>query len=209
MHRGTRFVLFRGEPITSIPGTSSAHIFLFDASGRLVAQSEFSTGWRIDIRDAAVLTDRVKGEKLIRINTGPVIGGSDIRTQYYALIDDALALVRLEDSSGSCIQNEYAAPNHTIGPEAITRTETEWIRALSAPRLAEILRTLVWLGGRHSRLIANPGNVHTESYNDAALHLNVRTNPKTKVLLEGLAANPDPWIADAAQIALRSLEEPH
>jgi hypothetical protein len=205
--RGMRFVLFQGEHITSIPGVSSAHVFLFDFSGRLVGQSSFSTGWRIDIHDAALSTDKVKNENLIRINTAPVINGVDIRTQYYAIIDDALALVRLEDSSGACIQNDYAAPNHTIGPNAIRRSESEWIRALSDARPAEVLRTLVWLSGHHSRPIENPGNIHIETYEDATLHLKVRMNPKTKFLLESLAANPDSWIADAIQIAAHSLEE--
>jgi hypothetical protein len=131
----TRFMLFQGEPITSIPGISQAHIHLIDAFGHIVGQYSFSTGWRIDINDAAMESNPMVGETVIVVKTSPVINGADIATQYYAIQDDKVVLIRMEDNQGIALANHYGAPNHTIGPEAAKRTESEWANGLSSPRI--------------------------------------------------------------------------
>ena len=206
---GERLVLFQGERIWSIPGTSNARVYLFDMAGRLAGQSSFSTGWRIDIVDAEIVTDKIEGETLIRVSTAPVINGADIAKQYYAIVDDAPVLLRLEDSSGACLANVYSAPNHTIGPEAVARTETEWVRALADPRATEVLRTLAWIGGHHyNPPLENPFGIHIEDFNQATLHLKVRDNPQTKSSVLALTVNANVWISEAARLALATIEEP-
>jgi hypothetical protein len=185
-NKGTRFVIFQGQPIFMIPGTSNANIALLGPSGRLIAQSEFSTGWRIDISDAKLLPNRIRGESVIQVDSHPVINGGDVARQFYGVVGDRVVLLRLEDSNAECIPNYYAAPNHTIGPDAPPRTEDEWLRCLEDSKSAEILSSLVWVGGQHGRPIQNPGNVAIEDVNQATTHLKVREHPKTKHLLKAL-----------------------
>lgn len=203
---GPRFVLVQGEHIFNVPGTSSAHIHLFDTLGRLVHTSSFSTGWRIDVIDAAIEAGKIKGESLICIRTEPVINGADIARQFYAIIDDSVTLIRIENESGECIPNTYSAPNHMVGPETIVRTEQEWLRALSATNTSEVLRTLTWLGGHHGKPFENPGNILIESFGDATLHARVRENERTQTLLKSLLSSPDGWIGEAAQLAIQEID---
>ncbi len=205
----TRFVLFQGQPISGIPGISQAHVHLFDAFGRVVGQSSFSTGWRIDIDDAAIESKLLAGETVIVVRTSPVINGADIAKQYYAVQNDNLVLIRMEDSQGVALSNDYGAPNHTIGPEVAKRSEWEWMRGLSSSRVTDVLSTLVWIGGDHARPIRNPGNVYREDFDSSTLHVNVCQRADVKQAIVGLASSSsNRWIKEAAQLALKNFETP-
>lgn len=205
----TRFVLFQGEPITSIPGTSQAHVHLFDAFGQVVGQTSFSTGWRIDILDAAIESNPLAGETVIVVKTTPVINGADIATQYYAIQHDNVVLIRMEDHQGVAIANHYGAPNHTIGPEAVRRTESEWMRGLSSLRVTEVLRTLAWIGGSHAEPMQNPGNVYREDFDSSTLHVIVCQRADVRrAVLELASSSSNPWVVEAAKLALKNIKTP-
>jgi hypothetical protein len=70
--------------------------------------------------------------------------GPAFTRQYFALVDARLALIRHEDSEGrATTDNAY----HTLGPTFPLRSPEETQIALSSTNLAELLRTLAWLGG--------------------------------------------------------------
>ena len=48
---------------------------------------------------------------LLTIRSVPVVNGRDIVEEYFAIGGDSLQLVRLEDSKGTAVQNEYVFPN--------------------------------------------------------------------------------------------------
>jgi len=192
---GMRFVLFQGDPIKDIPGNSGAYIYLFDARGRLVGQSSFSTGYRMDITDAAIVSDEIKGESLIAVSTGPAFGREDIAKEYYAFLGDNVVLVRLEDKTGAFVGNDYCSSHHTIGPATMARTDGEWIEALKSSDPVEMLRTLTWLGGKHNSPWRAPGE---ES-------LQVRNHPDIASAVDVLTRNPHPWVSEAALQVQRSL----
>jgi hypothetical protein len=200
-----RLVLFQGAPLTMIPGSSSARIFVFDTDGNQLQKFDFSTGWRITIDDARWLEDSGHGFPCLLVCSSRCINGADIAAQYYALIDDTFALVRLEDSAGNFVPVYYHAPNHTIGPSVPERTAEQWEAALRSPDRAEVLRTLVWLGGEHSNPPLREEHIHVERFEDAALALETRARPGTRRAVEALPRSQDSWIREAAQQAQKRL----
>ena len=110
-----RYVIVDAEQLQRIPGASRACISLFDEAGILVGSSEFSTGWRIDIKGMVKMQDSIIGVPVIIISTRPFINGRDIARQYYALFNDNAVLVRLENSDGSITRNRYTTSNHCKG----------------------------------------------------------------------------------------------
>src|SRR5439155_7131891 len=105
-----RYVVFSGQTIFMIPGTSSASIVLLSASGAEVGSWHFSTGWRIDIKSARTSFDDKLRTQLITVSTAPVINGRDVAQQHFALMDDKLYFIRMEDSKGRLIRNHYFFP---------------------------------------------------------------------------------------------------
>jgi hypothetical protein len=202
-----RLILFQGEPLWSIPGSSSARIFVFDTDGKLLNQCKFSTGWRITIEDARWVEDSDHGFPCVLVDSAPSINGGDITRQYFAFLDDRFALVRLEDSSGQFVPVFYHAPNHTIGPAVPVRTPEQWEAALRSLDRAEVLRTLVWLGGDHSDPpIVDAKNICVEPFDEAALALETRARPGVRSAVEALTRSEDRWVREAAQQARQAIQ---
>lgn len=197
-----RIILFEGRPCIPIPGASSASIYVFDPQGKCLSSSSFSTGWRISPTGASPKDASQYGFPVIEVSSAPSGLGGDVAQQYYAFVGDEVALVRLEDSAGSVLRNVYWAPNHTIGPDVPSRTPEEWEAALNANDPADVLRTLVWLGGVHlSSSKEKPKNVDLEKFRDVILVEKVRARDGVQKALRRLVASRDKWIREAAKLA--------
>ena len=103
----SRFVLAEGQPLFMIPGESRARIHLFDMKGRHLSSTVFSTGRRIDLDGARITEDSSFGSSLVEISSHSVIGGDDVSRQFYGLVGNDVVLVRLEDSRGRRVRNDY------------------------------------------------------------------------------------------------------
>jgi hypothetical protein len=205
----TRLILFQGRNSFVIPGGSGARIFVTDTKGNLLTESNFSTGWRIDIHDARWLEDGGHGFPCLVVSSSPCMGGGNMDSQYYALLDDTLALVRLEDSTGKIDSADYRYPNHTIGPSVPTRTAEKWEAALHSPEASEVLRTLVWLGGDHLDLPVRDGeHVYVGALENAFLVRTVRARPSVRTAVETLTRCEDIWVKEAAQQAWKVMTDP-
>lgn len=200
-HGEARLVLFQGWPLDTIPGGSSARIFVLDGEGRALTQTEFQTGYRITIDDASWLQDSGHGFPCVLVYSGSVINGSDIARQYYAFLDETFALVRLEHSNGKLVRNEYCWPDHTIGPGVPERTPQEWEAALRSPNRAEVLHCLVWLGGKHCDLLHRDVRQEGEPRRDAERVLATRGRSGVQSVVEALTRSEDRWVREAAQAA--------
>jgi hypothetical protein len=134
--------------------------------------------------------------------------GSFKAAERYAIVANDVALVRMEDSEGRPIVQNYHNPNHTIGPACPLRTVADWEAALQSRDMAEVLRTLVWLGGMHSDPpIENAGNLGVEDAEDAKRALDVRRSPAVEQAIGTLVKSKDEWVVDAARQALRAVRE--
>jgi hypothetical protein len=201
-----RLILFQGMHLWMIPGESMAFVFVMSTNGNLLTECKFSTGWRINIDDAQWLEDVGHSFPCLLVRSSPSINGADITSQYYALLDDSWALVRLEDSTGAFVIVNYHNPNHTIGPDPPKRTPEQWELALHSSNPAEILRTLVWLGGGHSDPpIPDAEDIGVEKFEDASLARNVRARPNVRTAVEALTRSNDSWVREAAANALEGI----
>jgi hypothetical protein len=201
-------ILFQGRHILMIPGQSYAAIHFLDPTGGHLSCAEFSTGWRIDLESAVFRHDEAFGGPVIEITTEPVINGRDIHRQVYGVFNDRVALLRLEDSEGSVVDNNYHNPNHTIGPDAPTRTADEWEESLRSSDVALVLESLTWLGGFHRRdLTPASDNIGVEDITAARLVAEIRQRPSVQKAITELLQSQNQWIRAAAIAAQRRLAE--
>jgi hypothetical protein len=200
-HGQDRLVLFQGEPLWVIPSSSSARIYVFDPEGRLLTKCEFPTGWRITIKDARWLEDSGHGFPCLRVCSAASINGADIASQYYAFLDDNFALVRLETSAGADVPIFWSGSNHDIGPPAPKRTPEQWEMALRSSNQAQVLQTLVWLGGHHPDLPFLEKYGAPGQFEEATRALATRARPEVRSVVETLTRSEDLWLREAAQTA--------
>ena len=201
----TRYILFDGQPLYMIPGASRARVSVFEPDGQLLSSSAFSTGWRLHLEGAMLSSENPLGVPLIVALTRPSINGSDVARQYYAIIEDKVALLRFESSSGRLLRNPYAAPNLAIGPPLPQRSPEEWARALMSADPAQVLRALMWLGGRHldpQRQL--PPYMH-QAPAESRLVTEIRSREDVRRRVETLKSSDNAWLREAAEFAANAV----
>lgn len=197
----SRYVLVEESPLVSIPGDSRLRISLFDLDGRLIDSAEFGAGWRISVSEIRFIKAKdIEGE-VLEVRSYRHINGADVVKQYYALLEDTMTLIRLEDSSGALFQNTYRTPNHTIGQTKTGRPAADWERALVSNDTAEVLAALTWLGGHHLDPSEADGSYVYEDLSEARLAKEVRQRPAVKAAVNALRNSNNAWVREAASSA--------
>ena len=203
----TRYALIEEHPLRTIPGNSGLSVHVFARDGSLMRSSVFQTGWRILITDIRVAYREQIGRKAIEVRSAPATNGRDVAKQFYALINDKVLLIRLEDKARNLIPNVYGAPNHTFGLTITGRSADEWKDALRSGDLAEVLATLTWLSGEHldpnepiPELSGMPTVAH-EDISEARLAREVRSGRELRRQLEALRLSQNLWVRQAAKLA--------
>lgn len=199
----TLYVVLLGQNLAMIPGGTSACIQLFDAGLTRIGSWSFQTGWRNLLIDASLESSPQVGADLLVLRTSPVINGRDIAKEYFALGNDRLRVIRLEDSKGAAVQNDYVFPNYEIGVIPSARSVEDWTRLLQSKDKSDVLSALVFLGGRHldekeRMTLPEP---HESSY--AALFQQLVDTPSIHDSITELTKSDNPWIREAAILAGR------
>ena len=187
-----------------VPGGSSACLQTFDKSGNRLLTSCFQSGWRMTPESASLEFSRDAVSEVLVLHLSQFIGGYDIARQYYAFDEHSLRLIRLEDSAGKAFPAEFVNPNFEIGPPPTTATTTAaWLALLDSRERSEVLSALTFLGGRHvdEVLTADDGTPRRSRY--AATFLSLMDDPRIRERLEQHARSHEPWIREAALLALR------
>ncbi|MBA4191110.1 MAG: hypothetical protein C0467_24255 [Planctomycetaceae bacterium] len=201
------FILFRGQHLFVIPGNSSATVHFFDRSGKLLNTVAFATGWRINIESATMRTDEALRGQLIEVRSGPAINGGDVCRQMYGVTGNRLALLWLEDSTGTLVPNTYFATNLTIGPLPPNRTAAEWEQALASTQPMLVLEALTWLGGYHLRDVNEGlGGAASEDLETAKLVAEFRQRPSVRKRIAELVQSKEQRTQRAAKLAIASFE---
>lgn len=208
------FVVFEGQPIFMIPGTSSAVVHVFDLAARHLTSCTFSTGWRTDLKTASLIKEPTLGTEVIEVRTEEMRPTQNIpRRQIYGFIGSRVGLIRLEGSKGEIFRNTYIYPNQTIGPPPPTRSPDQWEAALKSDDYAEALEALMWLGGRHldasddfsMRMVKDV--VH-EDPTTARLFAAVWQRQSVQDALDLLVESKNKWISQAAKLAKKKDTSP-
>lgn len=188
-----RYVVFSGQHIFMIPGGSSASILLLSAGGAEISSWNFSTGWRIDIQSASMSFDDKLQARVITIYTAPVSNGGDVAKQYFALVDDKLYFIRMEDSKGTLIRNDYLRP---FGGELPAKDLAGWTALLESPKLPLRLAALTYLSGKYIAHMKDP-----------ELARAFRSADLTKKLIADYRKSNNTWLKEAADLAAIPADE--
>jgi hypothetical protein len=209
-----RYVLVEESPLRGIPGDARLRVHVFDAQGKTLSASDFTCGDRIGV--TGVKRTRMPESEVgvqesdvdvLEVGSRGSYGGRDLARQFYALLGDAVVLVRLEDSQGTPVANTFSVPNHTIGPPLPPRTAAEWERALGSSDPAEALSALMWVGGEHINIKMPLPWVWAEEMEEARLAADVRSRPVVRELIRLRANCDNRWMRDAAELAARAGSE--
>ena len=196
-----RYVVFSGQHIYMIPGTSSASILLLSATGAEIGSWSFSTGWRIDIQSASISFDDKLQAQVITISTAPVINGRDVAKQYFAFVDDKLYFIRMEDRKGKLIRNHYLSPNLTLGGDLPAKDVASWSALLESGKLPLRLAALTYLSGTHMNPDRPRTEVTSESVEDAKVARAFREAISTKKRIADYRQSDYGWLKEAADLA--------
>lgn len=198
------YVLIGEEPLVTIPGDCGLYFQIFDSSGNHINSLSFKAGWRIDLKDIKIRYSSEIGREIVEVSSEPVINGRDIVKQFYALVGKEILLIRLENSKGQAVKNDYTAPNFTIGLNISGRSENYWENSLKSGDSANLLASLTWLNGIHinpEKLPAFYKKVPHETISEAKLALKVQNNKNIKLVIQNLSNSENNWIKEAANLA--------
>ncbi|MBI3098295.1 MAG: hypothetical protein HYY93_08655 [Planctomycetes bacterium] len=206
----TRYLLFEGWPLWSIPGESEARVNLISEEGDRLWESTFETGYRILAGTPTLLRETRLGVPLIEIPSLPQAHGLDIGRQYYALAGDSLALVRLEDTAGHAIRNHLGTCQNTVGPFPPRRSAVEWEAEVCSVDTGRRMAALLWLGALRACPYEIPETFHHrhaldegrfDDLREAELAESVRGREEVRRVLDESLKSDIPWVREAAEMA--------
>jgi hypothetical protein len=191
------------------PGSTPISLTLLDDSGKVVSETDLTTGWRCYLRQARLEPALEEDYPLVVLETelgsGP---GPDIGRQYYAWVGQRFDLVRLEDSGGAATRNRYYIKHWRCGHEIAKLTEAEWEADLTSADRVRVLRALVWLGGLHWDLRGNTADGRSnEDPDQVLLWRDVLARQKVIARILELLNSEDLWLRQAAQLAADPLDD--
>ncbi len=216
------WMVLEAYPGYNVPDVSGVRVHIFDPSWKRVVKQTFPTGYRFFLREAKVSSDNpLRQDLLVTVtdSAGPFIAieGEPKRPafeqgmyqrQYYALVGDRLAMVRLEDDEGRIARNNYRWSAPSKGPPVTKRTALQWLHCLRSPMPAEQLAALVWLSGYHlSSKEPRYKNVNQESVSDSRRFEAVRDSLQTRKAVARLTHSKNRWVREYALLALHPPEE--
>ncbi len=206
-----RVVVFEASAIgLNIQGDFPVRAHVFTGNGEWRSSESFSGGWCKDWGLPCAVHPPSVDAEVLKITARSTIDRFARWTQYYGLLNDHLVLLRLEDSSGKAIPNEFGAPNWTVGPILKSPKEVRWEEILSSGDSTERLAALVWLGGTHVGPGVPPGTeVYHEDRTLGAFCEELRARPGIMARLRALANSPNPWEREAALLALSPQRHGH
>lgn len=229
-----KFVVMESSTLMMLPGQQTHRFYFFDKDGNLVNKEDFTSGWRMMVGNVELIRSDDFEFPIVKISAGG--GGSfayAVRTiQYYALLEESVVLIRLESKSNSIFnldnRNSYGCQYPSIGPKMPDRSIEEWGKSLNSESKTEVLRTLMWLAGKHETIEQltqsqkdeeeirklNPASdvwkttleKCPEIIQEIKTYERVKNRQNVQKRLQELANSSNQWIKEAAELALKPIE---
>jgi hypothetical protein len=166
--------------------SSTVGVHFFDEFGEFTSSTIFPTGAQVPF------SATLHSEPLIECDVIE-IKARDGGRQFYGILDDRVALLRLEDSAGNSIHNWMRGGlNPAVGPPAEYRTIRRWEQMLQSSQPVDVLETLNWLGTKE---IARGHTIH-------ALQRQASVREKVGALRQ----SENRWISSAARVSWETIE---
>jgi hypothetical protein len=203
----------------NVPDVSAVRVHVFDKEWKRLARHSFPTGYRFFLNQATVRKDDALQQDLLVVkvtSTGPFLvlpngeqkpafEQGDFQRQYYAFLDDRMALIRLEDNNEKLVRNNYCWSTPMKGGEIPKRSSDQWIMSLASDSVAQQLATLVWLSGTHLKSTEQRyQNVNQESIEDSSLFESLQNNDTVRKTLTELQNSEVKWVNEYAKLAIDS-----
>ncbi len=210
------WILLEAYPGYDVPDMSFMCIQVFDKKWKRCVRQTISTGYRMKLDSVeGAMDNSLKQFVLVAkvSSTGPFVVLPDgkrpafeqgaFQRQYYAMLEDRVVLVRLDDDTGQLAQNHYRWRSPSKGPPVPKRTREEWIRSLESESPVRQLETLVWLTGTHLPSTQERSeHANQESVEDSTVFEAVRDAQETSKALRSLKDSKVEWVSEYATLAL-------
>lgn len=195
MQAESGLILFVCQPNSMVPSSAHVYVHFLNTNGQHLGCSDFQVGNRTDLVSAKLGYDEVIGSHLIELKTCHTLGGYDSR-QFYAIRDQRVALLRIEDLKAEFIENYFYPKYVEIGPMPPVRTAEEWECVLQSSNLCGILEALMWIGGEH---------YYDDALGRRDVLATVRGRYAVRKRISELATWENTWVREAAIAAQRRL----
>jgi hypothetical protein len=195
---------FSAKKEMMVPGGSSARVELFDANAKEMKSWSFPTGWRVTFDSASIEYSNDLGSNLIVFHMIRFINGRDIAKEYFAIDNDQLKFVRMEDAKGDAVQNDYLFPNVEIGVVPGVTSPSQWAGLLESTHQADVLSALMFFGGKHLPDTQRTGIGGPENGMYGEVFQELLGSPRIRELIESLSHSENEWIRQAALLAARA-----
>lgn len=202
-----RYIILLGKPETIIPGGSSACVQLFNPSVKRIRSWCFQTGYRGTPDSASFEYSPDLASDLIVLHMVRFINGRDIAKEYFAIRNDRLQFIRMENSTGGIVQNEYIYRDYEIGVVPDANTEQQYLELLESEDKADVLSALMFLGGRHIREPQRTFKDEPTESKYAQFFRQLLDSPRIRDAITGLSNSDNEWIRQAAVLAARGPRE--
>jgi hypothetical protein len=203
------WVLVEAYPGYAVPDASGMKVHFFDRAWAHQGSQTLPTGYRLDLAEVTIQRRPELDCPLLVAKvtpSGPLTRAfepGDFQLEYFARLETALCMVRLEDNTGSLVRNSYRWSAPMKGPSVPTQTKEQWIACLTSSNAVTQLSALVWLTGTHlSSNEERKPDVTQESVADSRMFESVRDDPRTAVILNGLKSDKNHWVQDYAKLGI-------
>lgn len=138
----SRLILLQIQQLWIVPGESRAAVHFLSPTGKHLASSDFSTGNRQSVIDAAFRFEPHVNDCVIEIQVSWFRRNPPTRL-IYGIFADRVALIRVEDHKGALERN------YDYGPDPPERSLGEWEEFLASENPLHLLEALTWTGRMH------------------------------------------------------------
>jgi hypothetical protein len=199
------YIVFAEYPVMFGDSPRFAQVHIFDADTNLLGSTKISIGYRRSLKAVAYRQDAVLGIPILDVNTTNFLRIEGDNREIYAVMDDRISLLRIEDKSGKLIPNDFGNDEATIGATPPLRTAEEWEAALASHHAWIVLESLTWVGGRHKYVEKVVHRELNEEQKVKLLVFAVRERAAVVNLIAKHAQSDIPWIREAAEAAIEEL----
>ncbi len=196
----SQFLVFLNPHTLVVPSSEHAWLYIVNAAGDPLVQSDFDTGYRMCSAGARYSNvDWLKNPVLIQEMRVGMNGGGP-RKIFIAFDGNRPAVVRIEDEKGAIKPMPYFAPNWVVGPKFSPPSVGEPDGALTGHNEVKCLEALVWLWGRHQRASANqPDHAH-EELSEEQRFADCMKSPEIRGHIRSLRMSTHSYVAQLAEM---------
>lgn len=230
-----KYAVMESTALIILPGQQAHRVYFFDKDANLLNREDFTTGWRMIVGTVELINREDKEFPIIKISAagGGGFAYAQSMIQYYALLENSIVLIRLESKGITVLdlddRNSYGCQYSSIGPKMPARSIEEWTKSLNSKNKAEILRTLMWLAGKHESLDKlnqsqrdqdeqrkNNPDLEVQKttlekcpgiVDEIRLYEAVKNHPDVRKRVRELTGSTDQWIGEAARLAEKPIEK--